>query len=169
MSPCPCLYVRVSMSMSLCPCLHVYVAKSPCPCLHFSMFSCLISIFPCPCLHVAGIHKGKTELIGNSNFCLFAASGKRKRLTSIGLLQTKTENGSLFALIGKRSAVIDYCCFSKLGPSVLKADEEPMPHCLYFLYPPGLFPVLGPNECCRSADKVFRRISIQLKDVRRIS
>jgi hypothetical protein len=42
---------------------------------------------------------GKTE---NGNFRLFAANRKRKRQTSVCLLQTKTENGSLFPLVGKQ-------------------------------------------------------------------
>jgi hypothetical protein len=33
----------------------------------------------------------------NGNFPLFAANGKWKQLTSVGLLQTKTENKFFFA------------------------------------------------------------------------
>jgi hypothetical protein len=43
----------------------------------------------------------KTELKENGNFHLFVANGKQKRQTSICLLQTETENGSLFFLVGK--------------------------------------------------------------------
>jgi hypothetical protein len=38
----------------------------------------------------------------NGNFRLFSANGKRKWQTSVCLLQTETENGRLFSLIGKR-------------------------------------------------------------------
>jgi hypothetical protein len=66
MSPCPCLYIHVSLSMSPCLCLHVSMylclhvqipmSMSSCPCIHVSMFHCLhvsiypsfyVSIFPC--------------------------------------------------------------------------------------------------------------------------
>jgi hypothetical protein len=38
---------------------------------------------------------------GNGNFHLFVANKKRKWQTSICLLQTEMENGSLFSLVGK--------------------------------------------------------------------
>jgi hypothetical protein len=38
----------------------------------------------------------------NSDCRLFAANGKQKRQTSVCLLQTETENGSLFSLVGKK-------------------------------------------------------------------
>jgi hypothetical protein len=38
---------------------------------------------------------------GKCNFCLFAANGKRKLQTSVCLLQTEMEKGSLFSLVGK--------------------------------------------------------------------
>jgi hypothetical protein len=56
--------------------------------------------------------KWKTELTENGNFRLLAANGKRERQTSV-LLKTETENGSFFSFFGKRSMVIDDCCFSK--------------------------------------------------------
>jgi hypothetical protein len=59
------------------------------------------------------IYIHKMELAGNDNFHLFAANGKRKQQTSVCLLLTKTENLSLFSLIGKRLTVINDCCFSK--------------------------------------------------------
>jgi hypothetical protein len=40
------------------------------------------------------------ELTENSSFRLFAPNGKRKRQTSVCLLQKETENGSLFPLVG---------------------------------------------------------------------
>jgi hypothetical protein len=43
----------------------------------------------------------KTELTENSDFCLFAANEKLKRQTSLCLLQTEMENGSLLSLAGK--------------------------------------------------------------------
>ncbi len=108
MTPCPCLHVHLSMSMSPCPCFHVHiscpclhdhVSTSPCPCLHvsissclyFSMFLCLISMSPCfhvsisPHLHVhdyvSGIPKMENRATENeiANFCLFAAYRKGKR------------------------------------------------------------------------------------------
>jgi hypothetical protein len=47
------------------------------------------------------------------NFRLYAANGKRKRQTSVCLLQTETENISFFSMVGKQQTVIDDCCFSK--------------------------------------------------------
>jgi hypothetical protein len=47
------------------------------------------------------IYLQKTKLKENGNFCLFAAHGKWKRKTLICLLQTETENGSLFSLVAK--------------------------------------------------------------------
>jgi hypothetical protein len=47
-----------------------------------------------PCVHVSKFpefRKRKTELTENGNFRLFAANGKRKRQTSICLLQMETE------------------------------------------------------------------------------
>jgi hypothetical protein len=38
----------------------------------------------------------------NGSFLLFAANGKRKQLNAACLLQTETENGSLFFLVSKR-------------------------------------------------------------------
>jgi hypothetical protein len=38
----------------------------------------------------------------NSHFRLFIANEKRKWQTSVSLLQTETENGSLFSLVSKR-------------------------------------------------------------------
>jgi hypothetical protein len=46
--------------------------------------------------------KWKTELTENGNFRLFPAKEKRKRQTSVHLLKTEKENGSLFSLIGKQ-------------------------------------------------------------------
>jgi hypothetical protein len=46
--------------------------------------------------------KWKTELTENSNLSLFAAKEKRKRQTSVYLLKTEKENGSLFSLVGKQ-------------------------------------------------------------------
>jgi hypothetical protein len=48
------------------------------------------------------IHTRKTEITENGNFLLFATNGKRKRKTSVCLLQTEMENGSLLSLNGKR-------------------------------------------------------------------
>jgi hypothetical protein len=87
----PCFHVDVSMSpflhvpMSLCLCLHVFMS----PYLNVSM--------SCPPLHISGISQRKTELTENGNFRLFSANGKRKRQTSVCLLQTETENGHLFS------------------------------------------------------------------------
>jgi hypothetical protein len=58
-------------------------------------------------------HKQKTELTQNGNFCLFAANRKQKWQMSVFLLQTETENGSLFSLVVKGYTVINDCCFSK--------------------------------------------------------
>ncbi len=44
----------------------------------------------------------ETELTENGNLHLFAAYRKRKRPTSVCLLQTETENGSLFSLVSKQ-------------------------------------------------------------------
>jgi hypothetical protein len=46
--------------------------------------------------------KWNTELMENENFSLFVANGKGKRQTSVCLLQTGMENGSLLSLFGKR-------------------------------------------------------------------
>ncbi len=97
MSPCPCLHVRVSMSMS--PSLHVSMS----PFLHVSMSLFYVSMFPCsismsPCFR---FRKQKTELTENGNLRCFAANGKRKQQTSVCLLQAETENRSLFSLVGK--------------------------------------------------------------------
>jgi hypothetical protein len=43
----------------------------------------------------------ETDLTENDNFRLFAANGKRKPHTSVYLLQTETENGSLFFFVNK--------------------------------------------------------------------
>jgi hypothetical protein len=58
-TPCPCLYVRVSISVSMspCTCLHAHVpmSMSPCPCLYVTMsiFPCLyVYISPCFLVHV---------------------------------------------------------------------------------------------------------------------
>jgi hypothetical protein len=116
-SPCPCLYVHVFMSMSPCPCLHVHVSMSmsplrvsmsmsscpclhsvsPCPCLHVSVSHVYVSMSPCPCLNIhvpmfPEFRKQNSELTKNGNFRLFAANGKWKRQTSVGLLQTETES-----------------------------------------------------------------------------
>jgi hypothetical protein len=116
----PCRYIHIHGSIS--PCLHV----STSPCLHVSISPCSMS--PCLCLHVSvspslclHVHvsmfpefcKRKTELMENGNFCLLVGNGKRKRQTSICLLQTK--NRSLFSLVSKRKTVIDDCCFSKIA------------------------------------------------------
>jgi hypothetical protein len=43
----------------------------------------------------------KTEITENGNFRLFGANGKWKLQTFACSLQTETENGSLFSLVGK--------------------------------------------------------------------
>ncbi len=43
----------------------------------------------------------KKELTENGNFQLFAANEKPNWQTSVCLLQTETEKGSLFSLVGK--------------------------------------------------------------------
>ncbi len=43
----------------------------------------------------------KTELTENGNFCLFAADGKQRWQTSVCLLQTVKQTGSLFSLVVK--------------------------------------------------------------------
>jgi hypothetical protein len=53
------------------------------------------------------------ELTENKNFHLLAANGKWKGLTFVCLLQTETENGSLFSLGSKQYTVIDDYCFKK--------------------------------------------------------
>jgi hypothetical protein len=55
----------------------------------------------------------KTKLVKNGNFRSFAANGKREWQTSVCLLQTEMENGSLFSLLANDKMVIDDCCFSK--------------------------------------------------------
>ncbi len=88
--------------MSLClisPCFHISIS----PCFHVS-----ISMF-------TEFLKQKAELTENFNIHLFAANRKRKRQTSVCLLQTETENGSLFSLVGKGQTVIGNYCFSKLA------------------------------------------------------
>jgi hypothetical protein len=47
-------------------------------------------------------YEQKIELTENGYFRLFAANGKRKRQTSVCLLQTEIENGSSFILVGIR-------------------------------------------------------------------
>jgi hypothetical protein len=59
---------------------------------NFRLFAADISIYIC-------IY---TELTENGNFHLLAANRKQRRQTSICFLQTETENGSLFSLIGKQ-------------------------------------------------------------------
>ncbi len=81
----PCLYVNVSTS----PCLHIWI--------HLHVF-----MSPCPCFHVSGIPKTNN-----------GTNGKRKRHTSVCLLQTEMENGSLLFLARKLYTVINACCFSK--------------------------------------------------------
>jgi hypothetical protein len=87
MSPCPRLHDHVSMSMSLYPCLYVHVSMYPCLHIHVPMFP--------------EFRKRKTELTDNGNLRLFAVNGKRKRQTSVYLLQTDPDNESLFSLVGK--------------------------------------------------------------------
>ncbi len=50
-------------------------------------------------LHISTYGKQVTD---NGNFHWFAANGKQKPQTSVCLLQTGTENGSLFFLVGKQ-------------------------------------------------------------------
>jgi hypothetical protein len=45
--------------------------------------------------------KREPELTENGKFCSFSANGKWKWQTSVCLLQTEKENGSLFSLVGK--------------------------------------------------------------------
>jgi hypothetical protein len=80
---------------------------------------------PSPCLHVSKIPQiengtnGKQQLpficckrkTATANFRLFAANGKREWQTSVCLLQTETENGSLFSLVCQ--TLVNDCCFSK--------------------------------------------------------
>jgi hypothetical protein len=100
--PCLLVLVHVSMSssMSACPrpCLYVlvHVAMS---CFHVLV---QVSMAMPMSLSLKPYGKRKTELTTNGNFILFAAIGKRKRQTSVCLLQMETENGSLFSMVSKR-------------------------------------------------------------------
>ncbi len=100
------------------------------PCLHVSMSP--FSMFFFSCLHVSScLHvnvamfqkycKGKTEQTENSNFPFFAANGKRKRQTSICLLQTETENGSQkFFFLGRQKINSNRrLLFQQTCPSIL--------------------------------------------------
>ncbi len=51
------------------------------------------------CLYV---YLQKMELTENGNLRLFTENGKEKQQTSIYLLQTETENRSLFSFVSKR-------------------------------------------------------------------
>jgi hypothetical protein len=60
------------------------------------MYMCIfVYVYMCICVYVY-LYIRKMELTENSNFQLFAANGKRKRQTSVCLLQTETVNGRLF-------------------------------------------------------------------------
>jgi hypothetical protein len=86
---CPCLLVRISLSMSPCPCLPVHVSLSMSPCLQVSMSHVYVSMFPFLHLHVSmfpKFHKRKKEVTKIGNFPLFASNGKWKRQTSLCLL-----------------------------------------------------------------------------------
>jgi hypothetical protein len=119
------IYVHVSMypflqvSMYSCLCLHV--PMSPClhvpmsPCLHFSMFPVFMSMYPCSmssclCLHVS--MSSCLHVSMSMSLCFRKKGTNEKRETSVCFLQTETENGSFFTLVGKRLTVIDDCCFS---------------------------------------------------------
>jgi hypothetical protein len=98
------------------PC-HVSLSR----CLHFSMFLCLM--FMSPCLIFRCLHVSMSVLVsmcpefrtrnygtkGKQKLPLFAANGKRKRQTSVCFL--RTDNGSLFSLVGKTINGINDCCF----------------------------------------------------------
>ncbi len=131
---CPCLHVSVS------PCFHVFISPClhvSCPCLHVSLSPChLITLSLCPIVHVSMFPEFCIRKIGlteNGNFCLFAPNKKWKWQTSVCLLQTEMENGSVFSLVGKLLTFIGDCCFNKLAHLCL-------PHCplvsLVNQYPP---------------------------------
>ncbi len=71
----------------------------------------------------------KIELMENGNFCLFAANGKQKRLTSICLLQTETENGSLFPA-SKRYTVLTIAVSANVPIYVNSLLNQPAFPCL---------------------------------------
>jgi hypothetical protein len=86
---------RGSMSHLMSPCLHDPVSMSMSPYLHVSMS-------PSPCPHVSMFLQMENGTNIKRNFRLFSANRKRKRQTSVYLLQMETENGCLFFLVGKR-------------------------------------------------------------------
>ncbi len=96
------------------PC-HVFLS----PCLHVSMSHVYVSMFDIPmsaCLYVS-VHVSMCPEFRTRNYGtkgkqklpLFAANGKRKRQTSVCFL--RTDNGSLFSLVGKTINGINDCCF----------------------------------------------------------
>ncbi len=127
-SSCPCHRTHVSMFMSPWPCLHVYVFKCPYIYFHVFMYN-VVHVFMYPFLHVSTSHvyipkfaclhlqvsvyvspcfwnsaNGKHNLWKTAtSVCLQQMeNGTRKRQASFCLLQTETENGSLFSLVNKQ-------------------------------------------------------------------
>jgi hypothetical protein len=128
MSPC----LRVSMCLmyvSVCPCVHVSMCPCLRFCIHVNVSCFNVSMSTCLHLYVSMIleFRGSKRLIqkkfrlkflkslsvdtlrqtengtnGKHQLLLFCCKGKRKRQTSVSLLQSETENGSLFSLVGKR-------------------------------------------------------------------
>jgi hypothetical protein len=69
------------------------------------MYSIYVYVYVYICMYIfiyVYMYMYKTELTEKTNFGLFAANRKRKRQTSICLLLTQTEIGSLFSLVSKR-------------------------------------------------------------------
>jgi hypothetical protein len=68
--------------------------------------------------------KKKTILTENSYFHFLLQTENVNGKNVVYLLQTEIKNGSLFSLVGKRSTVINDCCFSKCAPSWLYSDMD---------------------------------------------
>ncbi len=151
----PCLYVYVSMF----PCLHVFMSSchvSISLCFHVSCLCLHVSMSASSCLHASkfpGFRKRIIILTESGNFRLLAENGKRKWQTSVCLLQTETENRSLFSLVGKRQTVIDVCCSANVPiycRQLLHIDIEwasRADHLYYHLpFPAGVTQGIGTNK-----------------------
>jgi hypothetical protein len=106
MTPWPCLYAHVSMTMS--PRLHVSCLISPCPCLMSPCFHVSISLSPC--LYVSMLPefcKWKTKHTKNENFLLFPTNGKRKFV----FLGQQTLNGNWQLLFQQTCPTIIVCVY----------------------------------------------------------
>jgi hypothetical protein len=115
MSPCPCPHASMSqcVHVSMPPCLHLSISPSFYVFMSMST-SFYVSMSSSPCLYVlmslslyvSGVPQTKNATNGKLQLRLFSSNREQKRQTSICLLQTETENGSLFSLVGNLKSTI---------------------------------------------------------------